>query len=559
MAYARSDIGWRDSTIMNADSLIKLYEQEKNSGERGNFNTLYQTCAEFCNPPADNINQVNAPGERKPISRLIDIGIKSRRMFTAGMMAHLFPQGQNWVRIVAKDKELMGKDSVVRALTSVTKKFQSELSDSNFDEEMGSCIDHLGYIGTTAIYCENTEKNLLNFRSHYISNFYFCENYTGKVDTVMRDFKLSARQVVQQFGEDTPQRIVEESQEVTTAKKLYDFIHVVMPRTDGYIHGSDKKTELPIASYYVCVTTKETIKEGGYGEMPYSVGRFYKNNYEKHGRSPATEVYSTLPMINRMEASRIRGAERLSNPPWLSPNDGSVRRISNESGSIIYWNAGNPISKPEQLQPTDNVIVNDEMITKKEQEVLDAFYVPLFNPLQDKRNMTATESMERLNLSLQFLTPAVSRINRYFVTPSLERAFAIMLGAGKFPELDIPELSEAKLGFDLVGKASLAARQIELYGTMTALEQMGLIGQVKPEIWDNLDADAAARFIQEVNMVPVALQNSIEIVEQVRGQRADQAARQQAMEEAQVASDAYVKTTTAPEEGSGAQAIIGEQ
>jgi len=145
---------------MKATDLIKLYESEKNSGERGNFNTLYQTCAEYCNPPHDNINQINASGERKPTSRLIDIGIKSRRMFTAGMMSHLFPQGQNWVRVVTKDKQLMEKDAVTRALTSVTKKFQSELSDSNFDEEMGSCIDHLGFIGTTALYCEKTDKAL---------------------------------------------------------------------------------------------------------------------------------------------------------------------------------------------------------------------------------------------------------------------------------------------------------------------------------------------------------------------------------------------------------------
>ena len=138
-------------------------------------------------------------------------------------------------------------------------------------------------------------------------------------------------------------------------------------------------------------------------------------------------------MINRFEVSRIRGAERVSNPPWLAPNDGSVRKISNDQGSIIYYNAGNPLSKPEQLRPMDNVIVNDDMIKKKEQEVLDAFYVPLFNPLQDRQNMTAFESRERLNLSLQFLTPAVNRLNKYFVKPSLERAFGIMLREGNFP------------------------------------------------------------------------------------------------------------------------------
>jgi hypothetical protein len=205
----------------------------------------------------------------------------------------------------------------------------------------------------------------------------------------------------------------------------------------------------------------------------------------------------------------------------------------------------------------DNVIVNDQMIEKKEQEILDAFYVPLFNPLLNKQNMTAFESQERLNLSLQFLTPAVNRLNKYFVTPILERAFGIMLRAGMFPELDIQELSGATLEFDLVGKASIASRQIELFGTMTAMQQMMQIAQFKPEILDNVNADKTARFIQEVNMVPIDLQLSEAEVDQIRGQRAEAQAAAEERANAQALSDAYVKTQKAPEEGSGAE-LIGE-
>jgi hypothetical protein len=95
-------------------------------------------------------------------------------------------------------------------------------------------------------------------------------------------------------------------------------------------------------------------------------------------------------------------------------------------------------------------------------------------------------------------------LNKYFVTPILERAFGIMLRAGMFPELEIQELSGANLEFDLVGKASIASRQIELFGTMTAMQQDDADCTVyKPEILDNVNSDKTARFIQEVNMVPV--------------------------------------------------------
>jgi len=539
---------------MEVSSLIAMYKREKSSSERTNFERLYESAASFCNPSADNIQSKRSKGQRDDVQRITDVGIKARRMFTAGMMSHLFPQGQNWIRVVTQNRDLQQSDNVTRSLSSVTKKFVRAIEDSNFYEEMSQCIDHCGYIGTTSLYCEPTNKRILNFRSHYINQFYFCENYLGEVDTVIREFKLTARQALQQFGEDCPENISNYASDPKTSTKEFTFIHIVMPR-NYFVPDSPEKAEKPIASYYISLEGSKLVLESGFDEMPYSVGRFYKTNYEKYGRSPALEVFSTLPLINRMEVSRIRGAERVSNPPWLAPNDGSVRRISNDSGSIIYWNAGNPLSKPEQLRPMDNVIVNDQMIQKKEQEIMDAFYVPLFNPLIDKQNMTAFESAERLNLSLQFLTPAVNRLNKYFVTPILERAFGIMYRAGMFPELDIEELSGENLEFDLVGKASIASRQIELFGTMTAMNQMMQIAQYKPEILDNVNADKTARFIQEVNMVPINLQATETEVEELRGQRAEAQMAEQQRADAQALSDAYVKTQKAPEAGSGAEMI----
>jgi len=210
------------------------------------------------------------------------------------------------------------------------------------------------------------------------------------------------------------------------------------------------------------------------------------------------------------------------------------------------------MSKPEQLVAQDNPLVNDEMINSKNQEILDAFYVPLFNPLEGMKNMSATESSQRVDLSLQFLTPAVNRIEREFVKPTLERAFELLRRAGTFPELDIPELSEAKIDFELIGKASLASRQIQLYGTQTAIEQLGLIGQVKPEIWDNFDADEYAAFVLNTNMAPAQLKVHEDVRDAERQARAEQAQQEQASQQAMMAAESYSKSSSTAEAGSPA-------
>ena len=87
---------------------------------------------------------------------------------------------------------------------------------------------------------------------------------------------------------------------------------------------------------------------------------------------------------------------------------------------------------------------------------------------------------------------------------------------------------------------------------MTAIQQMMNIAQIKPEIFDNLNPDRTARFIQEVNMMPTDLQLSQEEVDEIRMGRMEEAQAQMEAQSMQAMSDAYVKSQKAPEEGSGA-------
>ena len=150
-----------------------MWEREKGSTERSNFDSLVDTAADWCNPPANNIEKLQAKGQRKNSDRLLDIGIKARRMFTAGWMAHSFPQGQSWLKINTSDPDLMESDNVKRALSRCTKKFVRTLEESNFYDEMGKSVDDLGWAGTTSIYVESDKKTKLNFLSHGYKQFYF--------------------------------------------------------------------------------------------------------------------------------------------------------------------------------------------------------------------------------------------------------------------------------------------------------------------------------------------------------------------------------------------------
>lgn len=544
-----------------AMNIVNRFTQLKNETERSNFENIWQNAAEYCSPPNNNVNVVQTAGERKPSNRYIDVGIRSNRIFTSGLSSHLIPAGARFFNYGTTDPLLKRNDEVLRYFTDATAITYDVLNASNFFQEFTKCLSHLGYIGTSCILAEPAPApRYVNFRSHYINSYYIAEDAFGRVDTVYFELKMTARQVMQMFPETASPKIVECSKNPKKCDDMFTIIHAIEPRMD-YRVGSLKRDDRPISSCYVEMDTKNILKEDGYYEMPYAIGRFYQATNEKYGRSPALECLSTLSMLNSMEQTRIMTAERVSNPPWLLPNDGSVRRVSNASGSISYWNAGNPSSKPEQQIVRDNVGVNDATIQVKNVEIEDAFFMPLFNPLINRVNMTATESSQRMNIALQNLVPSIGRLTHELMNPLFTRVYNILERQGLFPEMpEVLRTSKGTIGISFNSKATQAIKQLELAGTYQTLESITFLSQFPgaENILDNFNLDEIARTTAEANSVPTTLVNSKRNVDKMRQDRAAQQQEAQAMEQMKQMSDVYRNTNTPVAPNSGADMLMNE-
>ena len=132
-------------------------------------------------------------------------------------------------------------------------------------------------------------------------------------------------------------------------------------------------------------------------------------NEEIYGRSPMSMVLGTARRTNVVYRSMIISAEQHANPPWLVPDDDSVSGMSNRAGSFIRWRATNPNGKPERLAPNADPGIANEMYKQHDDQIKRMFYNHLFRPLDQYRNMTATEVNERMTTDLMTLAPLVSR------------------------------------------------------------------------------------------------------------------------------------------------------
>ena len=545
---------------MEIAKLLKHRNALKTSSERTNSERNWQSGAEFCNPPNSDITSISAKGSKKSISRVTDVGIKARRKFASNMYGYKIG-GSRFFEYRIKDRKLADNENVKRWLGDVNNITYIEIMSSNFPSQIYQGYEELSYIGTTAMFIESGGDRALNYKTQNIAKTYIDLNNKGMVDTVFMDLCFTARQIEQEFPDtELPEKIKLALD--TASLEQFTIVHAVVANQD-YTEGSLNPKKRKWAGMYLFECSgyePNLLRQDGYDEFPVAVGRLHRTEGEIYGRGCFAEVWSSLCLNNDQKITLIRSAQLKAEPDYLEPAGSNMRRIRSQGMSkIIYDPTATFGAKPEQLVVRNDVGVTDQMMEKSEQEILDGFFVNAFNPLNDQRNMTATETMQRIDLGLSEVSPLLYNTREYD-NAIMHRTFGILYRAGKYP--DVPsELADRDtaeiLDVEYISKAALALKQLQLYGINATIEQIGLVGQIAPEIWDNFDQDAFARFAAETNNVPNQMLRPTKDVQKSRQARAEAQQQQQMVNSAPMLADAANKISKPVDPGSPLAAMLG--
>jgi hypothetical protein len=546
---------------MDFKRYLKQRSALKTATERTNAEQNWQSGADFCNPPNSDITKISAKGNRKSVARVTDVGIKARRKFASNLYGYKIG-GSRFFDYRLKKRELSDNENVKRWLTDVNNITYSELMSSNFPSQVYQGYGELSYIGTTIMFIEDGGDRALNFKTQNIARTYIDVNSKGLVDTVFMDLPFTARQIEQEFPDATLPEKVKRALD-NASQEEFCVIHAVVENTD-YVKGSLNPKKRKWAGLYLLQTDgeePELLRQDGYDEFPCAVGRLHRTHGEIYGRGCFSEVWSSLQLNNDQNVTLIRSAQLKAEPDFLEPAGSNMRRIrSHGMSKIIYDPTATFGAKPEQLVVNNDVGVTDLMLQKTEAEILEGFFVNAFNPLADQRNMTATETMERIDLGLSEVSPLLYNTREYD-NATMHRVFGILYRAGKYPEIpaELDRMDTADIiDIEYTSKAALALRQLQLYGVNSTIEQIGLIGQINPAIWDNFDGDAYARFAAETNNVPNEILKPSKEVEKERAARAKAEQQQQMVNNAPMMADAANKLSKPVEPNSPLEAMINQ-
>jgi len=412
------------------------------------------------------------------------------------------------------------------------------------------------------VYCEDGGLvSTLNFRSFPVETVCYSENSRGRVDTVFREFEMTARQMLQEFEHDKlPENIRQEAGDLRRQDRKYKILHAVFPRTNRDPDCRDNRN-MPFADVYIELTTKRIIYESGFEEYPFAVCRFDKSDNESYGRGPGLDMLPTIKMLNRMQQAYIIAAEHHADPSYLVP-DGSLmaKNFNRDPGAVVFYKPDLNGAKPEVLPIGGGTAKEFQDIKEVQENVKVGFFWDIFDPLGDLKQITATEAEIRNEGKMIPFAPIAGNLHTELFRTVIHRVFGIVGRRGMLPSPPQKLVEHPDYKVEFVSKIALSIKKLESLGWLQTEASLANIAAAKPDVMDNFDFDGIARDLALANgsspkwLVPAKERDKL------RAERAQAQQQQQAAAELLAGAGALGSNMgKAPEPGSPLDAVMQGQ
>ncbi len=503
-------------------------------GNRGNWENHWREISERMWPMQSTLFQTLmstiSQGEKRNKEIIDSTGVIALQRFGSILDSLLTPRNQFWHQLKPTDRTLLKDKNTMDWFSKVnTILFEQRYAPkANFASQNQMIYKSLGAFGTAALFIDDLAgEHGLRYRACHLAEIYLQENHQGIIDRVCRNFTLTARQSVQQFGDNCPKQIKDRL--ATNPETLFKFIHWVIPRTDRNPLRKDFKG-MPFASYYISLDEKKMVAEGGYQSFPYAITRYEQAPQEVYGRSPAMDVLPAIKTLNKQKELVLKQGQLALDPVLLVADDSIMDGSSAESGSYIPGAIsanGQPLIQP---LPAGRVDIGIELMDQEKALINDTFLITIFQILTESPEMTATEVMERTREKGILLAPTIGRQQSEYLGPMIDRELDILARQGMLPPMP-PFLRDAEGAYSVIYDSPITRTQKSEWasGAMRAVEMaMNVANQTQdPSYLYYFDFSKIIPEVAEIQGTPSTWLNSAETVAKMKQAQAQQQQQQQ--------------------------------
>ncbi len=397
-------IGHNSNPSERAEHIVRttLRDFSQMRTQRHTFEAHWEEVAELVLPTSRNTFQYGAlswQGEKKTDRQVDATGMMALHRFAAICDSLLTPRNMTWHQLAASNTDLM-KDRNVRLwfeqVTRLLFKYRYA-PEANYSSQNQNVFQSLGAFGTGSLFIDKLDGGRgLRYMALPLGETFFKQNHQGIIDTMIRWFRLTARQAAQKWP-DVPMPWALQTALGQGSETPFNFLHHVYPRDEKdydpqRLDARGKK----FASCYVSMEGQALMGEGGYFGFPVAATRYDQTPNETYGRGPAMLVLPALKTLNAEKRTFLKQGHRAADPVLLTHDDG-LMSWNLRPGAI---NPGGMNSDGRPLVgvlPTGDIQISEEMMQAEASLINDAFLISLFQIMLEKNGMTATEVIERAN------------------------------------------------------------------------------------------------------------------------------------------------------------------
>jgi hypothetical protein len=533
-------------------SVLKRYVKLEN--DRSSWRNHWMEISDYTLPRRGRfLFQTQDDRGKKRTGKIIDnTGTMAVRTLAAGMMSGMTSPARPWFRLAVQDEILMDSHKVKTWLANVERVIRGVLQKSNFYNSIFTVYSELGAFGTGPLYRQRTgEDNVIRFRPFTAGEYVIAENDMGVIDTLGRSFTMTVSQIVEQFVAQPDgsadwtgvSRATRRMWNASSYDDLVPVIHMIEPRRRS---ENDREVitnlDMPFKSVYMeqGAENDEMLQEKGFKTFPAYVPRWDVLAGDVYGRSPGMDTLGDIKQLQQQQKRKAQAIDKMVNPPMTAPTSMRGKPSSVLPGQTTYVDpqGGTQGFVPAYVvQPRLQEMMLD--IEQVQERIQRGFYADLFAMMinSDRRNITATEIVEKQSEKLVLLGPVLQRLNTELLDPLLDDVFNFSLEAGLLPEPP-EELQEVELRVEYISLLAQAQQAVAASALERTLGFVGNLAGIYPQAADVINPDEAVRQYAEILGNSPDLVNDSASVAAKREAEAEAAAQQMAAQSVPAAAGA---------------------
>lgn len=532
--------------------------------ERLSFEPHWRELSDFTRPRSTRFtaSEVNR-GDRRN-SKIIDpAAVMAARTLSSGMMSGITSPARPWFRLATPDRDLMDYGPVKLWLETVEQRMNEVFNRSNLYQSLPLMYGDLGTFATGAMAVVTDPQRVIRTIPFPTGSFYIANGADLSVDTSFREFSMTVRQVVNEFGIEAVSDTVKSQWNSGQYGQWVNVVHAVYPNLDRQTGKLEAKHKAYKSVYYeATITDDKLLRESGYDEFPIMAPRWEVNGEDVYGSScPGMVALGSVKALQLLQRRKAQMIDKITNPPLQAPASIKSQRISTIPGGINYL----PMADVNnQIKPLFQIPANGtngllEDIQDTRQIIDHAYFVDLFRMMQtvNTRSMPVEAVAEMREEKLLMLGPVLQRLDSELLDKLINRTFSVMAENNLLP-VPPDEMQGMQLKVEYISVMAQAQKAIGVSSIERFIGFTSGIGQFSPDALDKINVDETIDAYAASIGVPPSVVATNEQVAQIRENRAQQQAMAQQMQMAQAAvGGAQALGNTPMDDNSALAALAG--